>query len=345
MGWQPRAIGGGARGARSEVEALQGALLAVLDRDLEAAERWLANEAQHRPDAIGPFLVLGRLLRARGEISRAIRVHQTLLLRSDLPSHDRVTALADLAEDFRRAGFLRRAIATHEEVLGHDPRHLGALRALVRLHADVRAFDAALACARRLARIEGREGRDRREDEAALRVEQAEAAHAEGRTDDARRAVRAALRRDPRRVRAFILLGSLEAELGRPRAALAAWQRVPQLDRRAGPQVYPRLAATFAALGRARDHEGFLAGLLEEQPDDAGARVALARALAARGETGAALAELRAIVERDPDDLEAQHALGTLVLAAGASEEALRCYGDLLRRIERRAFFVRESSA
>ena len=53
--------------------------------------------------------------------------------------------------------------------------------------------------------------------------------------------------------------------------------------RRAGARVYPRLEASYAAADRARDFEGYLEKLIEERPDDVEARLALARARAARG--------------------------------------------------------------
>lgn len=340
MRWLPRAFGGGARKRRDAESALRETVLSLLDRDLDRAEALLAAEAQRSSRGVGVFLALGRLYRLRGEMGRAVRVHQNLLLRKDLAPSDRVRALADLAEDFRRGGLLRRAIAAYEEVLAHAPRHAGALRALVRLHADVRDFDAALAVASRLERQDPA-SRAR----VGVWVEQAEVAHAEGRTADARRALKRALRGDPRHARAWVLLGELEAELGHPKAALDAWRRVPELDRRAGPLVYPRLAATFAALDRPRDHEAFLHELLASQPDDGPSRIALARALAARGDTDGALAELRGLLERDPDDLEAHHALGSLLLAAGKDSEALRAFADLLQRVERLGLLSRESSA
>ena len=67
--------------------------------------------------AVEAHLALGRLYRMRGEVGRAIRVHQNLLLRSDLAREHMQTALEDLAEDFRQGGFLQRAIASYEEVL------------------------------------------------------------------------------------------------------------------------------------------------------------------------------------------------------------------------------------
>lgn len=342
MRWWPRAFGGNARrrGRRQEADdALRETVLALLDRDLDGAEALLTAAAQRDSSGVGVFLALGRLCRLRGEMGRAVRIHQNLLLRKDLAPADRVRALADLAEDFRRGGFLRRAIAAYEEVLARSPRDPGALRALVRLQCDVRDFDAALALAARIDRLDA-EG----DATSGVLVDRAEVAHAEGRTADARTSLRRALRRNARNARAWSLLGELEAELGRPKAALDAWRRVPQLERRLGPQVYPRLAATFATLGRARDHEAYLRELLREMPDDGPSRIALARALAARGDTEGALAELRMLLERDPDDLDAHHAQGLLLLAAGKEAEALRAFAEVLQRVERLGLLGRESS-
>jgi lipopolysaccharide biosynthesis regulator YciM len=339
--WLPRAFGGDARAPRSGEAALREALLALLDRDVDRAERILVAAARRERRGIGVFLALGKLYRARGEFGRAIRVHQNLLLRADLQPAERVTALADLAEDFRRAGFLRRAIAAYEEVLAHAPRHHEALRQLARLQAGVRDFASARALSKRLAKLEKR---DARPEQAALRLEEATAAHAEGRTQDARKAVRHALRLAPELAPAWLLLGEIESELGRTKAAIAAWRRVAALDPRRGRDVHPRLAAAFAALGRARDHEGCLHGLLEAQPEDAGARVALARALAARGAIDESVTELRRVLEREPADLEAQAALGGVLLGGRRDAEALRAYGDLLRVLEGGGASGRESS-
>jgi lipopolysaccharide biosynthesis regulator YciM len=343
MGWLSRAFGGDARAPRDVDSALQSALLAVLDRDLERAESMLA--AAVRLDSADDFayLALARLYRLRGEIGRAIRIHQNLLLRLDAASPLGQTALADLGADFAQGGFLRRAIAAYEQVLAQDSKHAGSLRALVRLLAEVREFPRAIELARRLARIEGR---DPAPGEAELRVAMAEAARAEGRNQDAHRAIQKALRKDSRLLRAWIVLGELEAERGRDKAALAAWLRVPELDRRAGPQVYPRLEATYAALGRTREFETCLRGLLETRPDDAGARLALARTLAARGDGELALAELSRLLERDPDDLEARATLGRILLAEARDAEVAKAHRELIEALERQGLLrPRESLA
>jgi len=308
-------------------------LLAVLDRDLDEAERLIAAAVRLDSSGVEPYLALARLYRMRGEIGRAIRVHQNLLLRRDLGPEQTVAVLADLASDFRRGGFLQRAIASYEEVLAHEPRHAQALRALVSLLADVRDYPRAIEMSRRLAKL-GRDGAGDYPTEAELLVQSAEAAHSEGRSDDARKALKRALRRDGSSIRAWIALGEIEAERGRTKAALAAWSKVPDLDRRAAARVYPRIEATYASLDRARDYEGFLRGLIDEDPDDPGAVLALAGYLSSRGDTDMALAELKGLLGRRPDDREARLLLGHILLDAHRHDEVVQEFANLLDALE-----------
>ncbi|MBW2289626.1 MAG: tetratricopeptide repeat protein [Deltaproteobacteria bacterium] len=324
--------------AMKDVDAiLRSALLATLDRDFDRAEELLADAVRIDSSGIESFLALGRLFRMRGEIGRAIRIHQNLLLRADLEVDQRVEVLVDLGTDFRQGGFLRRAIASYEEVLSRDPKHLVALRALFHLLADVREFGRALEVARRLSRIEGDKSGHR---EAELYVDMAVAAHREGRNDDARKAVKRAIRKDRDLVRAWIELGDLEAERGRTKAALAAWVRVPEVDPASGEQVYPKLETAYSALGKGRDFEKLLRTFLDERPDDSAARLALARALAARGEIDDGVSELRRIIESDPGDLEATAALGRVLLAEGRDAEAAHLLGEVLDALDQRGLLA-----
>ncbi|MBT37458.1 MAG: hypothetical protein CL938_02790 [Deltaproteobacteria bacterium] len=334
--WLRRAFGGGTRAPRAVDAALPEALLAVLERDWDEAERLLVAACRADSHAVVPYLALARLLRGRGEIGRAIRIHQNLLLRLDVSSDYGRTALADLAVDFRQGGFLRRAIASYEDLLAQDPKHSEALRRLARLRAESRDFERAIALERRLAKLERRNSGPA---EADLRVQMAEAAQAEGRGADARRAVKQALRRDARCAGAWILLGELEAERGRTKAALSAWKRVPALDPRAGARVFPQLEATFAALGKPREFEAFVRKILEERADDGPARIALARHLAGRGDAEEAETELRRALAERPGDREARTILGRLLLAENRDADALKEYGELLDVLDRELLF------
>lgn len=317
--------------------AVREALWRVLEGDLDGAEKLLSTAVQEDSTQGEVYLALARLFRRRGETGRAIRVHQNLLLRKDVPEDLREEALLGLAGDFQQGGFLQRAIAAYEEVIARRPRDAHALRALSRLYADVRRYPQALEMTRRLARAEGHDGR---RDEARLWVECAAAAQAEGRTPEAAKALKRALRRDPRLPAAWDALGALEVERGRTRKALAAWRKVPELDRSYAARVYPRLEASYSAMGKSRDYETLLRRLMEDDPRDPAARLALAESLAARGEAEQALVEVRAVLDHDPEHLPAHATLGRVLLAQGRHGDASQAFAGLLDTLERTGLLV-----
>lgn len=323
------------RGATRAVDvAMRGALLAVLERDYDQAEALITDAVQADSGAIDSYLALARLLRERGELRRAIRIHQNLLSRPDLERAERLVCLAELGLDFSRAGFVRRATATFEEVLGHDANHEVALRELVRLHAEGGDAQRAIALQRRVARKGGPEDEV---EVGRLWLRHARALAAGGESGAARKALRRALRCDPRSAEALVLKGELENERGRKRRAIAAWKQVPELDRRQGAAVYPRLQDALSSLGRGEDFERFLGELIERDPDEPGAVLALSRSLAGRGEADRAVALLRGLLARRPGELAARIALGRLLLAEKRDPEAVEEFAGLLGVLEQQA--------
>ena len=328
------------RGARHRLSgpadidlALQRALVAVLDGDLDAAEEQLGRVARRDSDPPGTYLALARLYRRRGEFGRALRLHENLLLRSDLGREDRRMAQRGLADDFRAGGFLRRAEAAYQEILSEAPRDRVALRGMIQVLDQSGRPHEALPLSLRLARLTGAATPGLAADRwvAVARAEQ-EA----GRVREARKAVQRALRRERDHAGAWQVLGELEAELGRSRRALSAWRKAARLDAAVAERVYPKLAATFAALGRARDYETFLRRQLEEQPMRSGPRVELARALAARGAVAEGLETLEPLLRDAPDDVAAQVARGRLLLQSDDAEAAAKAYDALLGLVEAR---------
>src|SRR5258708_12458304 len=90
-------------------------------------------------ETIETHFALGSLYRRRGEVERAIRIHQNLLARKELAPEHREQALLALAQDYLRAGVLDRAEGLFQQV-SEVPRlratALDALRALYERHHD-----------------------------------------------------------------------------------------------------------------------------------------------------------------------------------------------------------------
>ncbi len=341
MGWFRRKGGRGGDVRTGDV-AVRRALLAVLDRDLQGAEELLGRAVRMDSQDTEAWLALASVYRQRGEVGRAIHVHQNLLLREELDTAQRRHVLTELAADFRTGGFLRRAIASYEEVLSQDRNNRASLVALARLYRDVQDFSLAIDAERRLARIDGS---DASAVEAELWVDVAGAARAAGKLSEARRALKRAAKRNPRSIRAWVALGDVEAERGKPRAGLAAWRRVAELDRRAGGGVYPRLAALSGEQGKAAEYESWLRSLVASDGADPGARLALARALASRGAADEAVTEVRRLLEGAGDNLEGHGTLGRVLLAEHRDLDAVKAYAELLEVMERAGLLrPRESS-
>lgn len=85
------------------------------------------------PETVELHFALGSLFRRRGELERAIRVHQNLLQRNDLPEGQRDQALHELAQDYLKAGLLDRAEDGFQR-LKSTRFAADALRALIRIY-------------------------------------------------------------------------------------------------------------------------------------------------------------------------------------------------------------------
>ena len=104
-------------------------------------------------DTIETHFALGSLYRRRGEVERAIRIHQSLLARATLAPEHREQALLALAQDYLRAGLLDRAEGLFQQVSEVPRLRASALDALRLVYERQHDWLQALQCYRELARI------------------------------------------------------------------------------------------------------------------------------------------------------------------------------------------------
>lgn len=104
-------------------------------------------------DTIETHFSLGSLYRRRGEVERAIRIHQNLLAREALAPEHREQALLALAQDYLRAGLLDRAEELFRQVSEVPRLRASALNSLRGVYERQHEWQQALEVYRQLARI------------------------------------------------------------------------------------------------------------------------------------------------------------------------------------------------
>jgi len=223
-------------------------------------------------DTVETHLALGNLFRRRGEVERAIRIHQNLIARPSLNREQRTYALLALGEDYLRAGLLDRAESLFQEVVELGAHVEPALVHLLDIYQQEKEWEPAITVATRL---EGFTGRRMAPVIGQFYCEQAEQAREKGELNRARNLLKRALVADPDCVRASLLQGDLERVAGYYKQALKAYQRIRYQDVDYLPEALAALEECYDAQGRSQD---FVAYLRAVQHEYDGASVILALA-------------------------------------------------------------------
>jgi lipopolysaccharide biosynthesis regulator YciM len=116
----------------------------LVDSQVDQAIDELTQAASTDTDALEIQMILGNLYRQKGQVGRAVNVHQTLLQRPDLTTLEHAYVLLCLGLDFRHGGFVDRALEAFQEVLVLDPRNRYALVNLQKLYEDQHQWTEAL---------------------------------------------------------------------------------------------------------------------------------------------------------------------------------------------------------
>ena len=314
---------------RTAAAQLRSALHFVLAGDLPAAESALAEAARVDSTSSDVYLALANLYRLRGDIGRAIQIHQNLLLRADISLELRRDALLGLAQDFRAGGFLKRSASAFQDLLEVEPDNLQALRALERIRVDAGDWNGALEVRKRIG------GRDPETAKVAahLWTGLGRAAVSRGLDADARKAFKRALATDADCAEAYIAFGDQRVREGSWKKASGLFRRALGMHPAIGTLVYPRLSEVHAKIGDPASFEALLRERLDVAADDREASLWLARTLATLKRVDDALGILRRLLDRDPGCLAAHAEIGRILLGERRDDEAKKAFEELLARL------------
>ena len=214
------------------------------------------------PQTVELHFALGSLFRRRGEVERAIRMHENLLERADLAPEQKVTALYELAQDYLKAGLLDRAEEMFSKLQGTTYEQQG-YKFLLEIYEQEKDWAKAIETSRKMDSVSGQSSA---KDIANFFCELAAIEITHSRWDQAREYLSEALGVNRRCARANILLGDTEMGRGRPAAAIEYWKALEGQNPAYISLIAEKMLAAHRNLGREEEGMQLLRGYLSNYP-------------------------------------------------------------------------------
>jgi len=211
----------------------------ILNEQPDKAIEVFVEMVQVDSETVETHLALGNLFRKRGEVDRAIRIHQNLIARPTLNVSQRAHALVELGQDYMSAGLLDRAENIFCELVENSRYKALALRYLKDIYQSEKEWDNAIKVLRRMSDLPRTV---RNKTIAQYYCELAEQARETGDVPLVKRHLKQAIGVDPQCARASMLQGELEWESGNVKNALRCYERFisqsPELSDEVIERVY-----------------------------------------------------------------------------------------------------------
>ena len=218
----------------------------LASRQVDRAVSELTLAAREDTEAIEIYLILGNLLREKGQIERAIQIHQSILHRPGISTSEHAHALLCLGMDFRRAGFRNRALDTFRKVVELEPNNAYALRNLIKIHEEEHNWEQALNLEEKLSQATG-------ESDSTLRAflfdQIGQAAWQAKVGPRAARSFEDAIRTEPRLPPPYLHYGDMLEDQGQLEQAEARWLSLATEHPRFAYLVFDRLERVREKLG------------------------------------------------------------------------------------------------
>ena len=215
---------------------------------------------------IETHFALGSLFRRRGEVHRAIRIHQNNIARPDLAAEQRDQGLFSLAKDYLAAGLLDRAESVFTRLADGSRYQVQALELLCGIYEQEREWEKAIDAGQRLEVLGGKS--------LALQIahyycELAEAAASAGDFAAARQYVKNAQAGRPRTMRGALTRAHIARDTEDNKTALRLYHRIIDENTYLIAEALPEIVAIYSRENQVAELEEALQALLAKHPDRA----------------------------------------------------------------------------
>jgi lipopolysaccharide biosynthesis regulator YciM len=213
---------------------------------------------------IETHFALGSLFRRRGEVDRAIRIHQNIIARPDLASEQRDQALYSLAKDYNSAGLLDRAEKLFVRLAQGSRFQVQALEYLCRIYEQEKDWEKAIDAGQKLELLGGRS--------LALQIahyycELAEESAARGDNVAARAYVKKAQAGRPRTMRGALTRAHIARKTNDNKMALRLYNRIIDEHTYLIAEALPEIVSIYEQENKVGDLEKALQAMLTKFPE------------------------------------------------------------------------------
>lgn len=201
----------------------------LVDEDPDQAIVDLMQAVEVQPETVELHLTLGSLFRRRGEVDRALRLHENLLKRSNLDPQFAQRVRYELAQDYLKAGLIDHAEKLFQDLVRQGVHLAESLDALLGIYEQMSDWPHAVETAQRLESVRGQSLKPLI---AQYSCERAEAARVKSDYAEVLRLATRALSVHTECVRASLLQAAAHEGRQDFAAAAKAYRRVPEQDPR-----------------------------------------------------------------------------------------------------------------
>jgi len=304
----------------------------LADNQIDQAIDELTQATSSDTDALEIQMILGNLYRQKGQVGRAINVHQALLQRTDLRRLEHAYVLLCLGLDFRHGGFVDRALEAFQEVVRLDRLNRYAFVNLQKLYEDQQQWAEAARVREQIGAIDSRR---REEDQQILGFLRNEMASVQARSGDVTGAAKTfqdVIDIDSQIAPAYLNLGDVREREGNLPGAVEAWETLVQALPERAYLAFERLERAYRAVASPRRFADLCQRLIARDPQDWRARLALSRHLAASGQHRQAFDLLLDALPHNPHGLVIHQEAWQALSALGLDPGLVRRYVELTRR-------------
>ena len=295
------------------------------DRAIEAFMKAVSLDTE----TVETYFALASLFRDKGEIERAIGIHQSIITRPHLDQAIRLQALYDLALDYKKAGLFDRAIDIFKEVIRRNPQKKEAYLELANVYQVLKDWDSAYAVIHRLDKITGK-------DHSIMLAHFQTEIGKKLQMEDKRRAEDAfkkAIKINKKCIDAYLHLGDLYLKQKNIKKALGVWEEVIKISPEYSFLVYSRLGKIISEIKEERAFKKFIQSLEKKTERDLYSSLFIVKYYLGEKNLEKAEAFVNEVLQKVPASVVARQLLSQIFLEKGETLKAINLLVEISQNL------------